>query len=73
MELLPVGMRSYELYHTRGGTALGLRRVLCHPGEVSLPGVLGLRLDLALDSDSRVIEVDAVLRSFRVRRCFIQF
>ena len=46
--------------------------VLCYPEEVSLPGVLRLRLDLALDSDSRVIEVDAALRPFRVRRCFIQ-
>ena len=47
--------------------------VLCYPEEVSLPGVLGLRLDLALDSDSRVVEVDAALRPFRVRWCFIQF
>ena len=46
--------------------------VLVYPREVILPGVIVVRLDLALDLNFLVIGVDAALRLFRVQRCFIQ-
>ena len=47
--------------------------MLCYPGEVSSPGVYGLRLDLSPGSAAKDRSRRGSFGWFRRRRCFIQF